>query len=283
MYLFAGGITTLWSVVVLFFLPPDPIRATGFTDRQRYIAAARLKVNNAGVRNVHFKASHVYDALTDIRFLILFCTTFLMFFANGPNSTFSAIIVNSFGFSTLNSLLLVTPAGFLSGTLELGVCYLAYRYKNIRIYLFGICVCLTIASCLLLWKLPRSATTGLLVAITFLPSFGGGYAILMGLQIANTAGYTKRSVTSAGLFMAWCLGNFTGPLLFRKSDAPVYGHGFSVVVAGACAAVILAMIYRIVCSLENKRRDKSGTLEDYENAYNDDLTDRMNKQFRYVM
>lgn len=283
MYLFAGAITTLFAFVILFFLPPDPIRARGFSERERYIAVARLRINNAGVRNLHWKRSHVIDALTDLRFGLASCITFLMFFANGPNSTMGAIIVNSFGFSTLNSLLLLTPAGFVSGTIELSVCYLAYRFKNIRIYLFVICVCLTITSCLLLWQLPRSATSGLLVAITFLPSFGGGYALLMGLQIANTAGYTKRCVTASGLFMAWCLGNFTGPLLFKTQDAPVYGPGFAVVVAGSSAAVVLAIIYRFVCAFENKKRDRGGNMEAFEYAYNDDLTDRMNRQFRYVL
>lgn len=283
MYLFAGAMTTLWSVVILFVMPPDPIRAKGFSDRERYIAVARMRSNNAGVRNKHLKKSHIIDALTDIRFGLAFCIVFLMFFANGPNSTMSAIIVNSYGFSTLNSLLLVTPAGLVSGTIELGVCYLAYRFKNIRVYLFVICVCMTMTSCLLLWQLPRSATAGLLVAITFLPSFGGAYAIMLGLQIANTAGYTKRSVTSSGLFMAWCFGIFTGPLLFKKEDAPVYGPGFRVVVAGCASAVVLILVYRFVCVWENKRRDQSGTVEAFDNAYNDDLTDRMNKQFRYIL
>ncbi|KIX08511.1 uncharacterized protein Z518_03167 [Rhinocladiella mackenziei CBS 650.93] len=283
MYLFAGGITTLWAIVVLSFMPPDPIRAKNFTDRERYIAVARLRSNNSGVRNVHFKSSQVIDALTDIRFGLVFFTTFLMFFANGANATMAPIIVNSFGYSTLNSLLLVAPAGFASGTIELIVCYLAYRFKNIRIYLFVICVGMTMACCLLLWQLPRADKAGLLVAITFLPSFGGGYAILMGLQIANTAGYTKRSVTASGLFIAWCLGNFTGPLLFKEEDAPVYGPAFAVTVAGSAAAVVLATIYRFVASYENHIRDKSGTSEAYEHAYNDDLTDRKNQQFRYVL
>lgn len=282
MYLFAGGITTLLSILVLLYLPPDPIRAKNFTDRERYVAVARLRSNNSGVRNLHFKPSQVYDALTDIRFILLFFTTFLMFFANGANATMSPIIVHSFGFSTLNSLLLVTPAGFVSGTIELTVCYLAYKIKGIRIYLFVICVCTTMLSCLLLWQLPRSAKGGLLFAIEILPAFGGGYAILMGLAIANTAGYTKRTVTAAGLFMAWCLGNFTGPLLFKTNDAPVYATAFAVTVAGLAAAVVLSVAYFFVCRFENAKRDRSGTTEAFEHAYNDDLTDRKNLQFRYV-
>ncbi|KAL4988559.1 hypothetical protein BDW68DRAFT_176839 [Aspergillus falconensis] len=47
---------------------------------------------------------------------------------------------------------------------------------------------------------------------------GAGYAVLMGLQIANIAGYTKRSLSSSGLYIGYCLGNFVGPLCFREQD-----------------------------------------------------------------
>jgi hypothetical protein len=50
-----------------------------------------------------------------------------------------------------------------------------------------------------------------------LASVKGAYAVMMGLQIANTAGYTKRSVTSSGLFMGYCFG---GPVtLLRNSES----------------------------------------------------------------
>jgi hypothetical protein len=53
MYLVAGATTILWAIVIFFFMPPDPIRAKGFTDRERYVAVARMKSNNVGVRNTH--------------------------------------------------------------------------------------------------------------------------------------------------------------------------------------------------------------------------------------
>lgn len=61
MYLLAGAITILWSGVILFFMPPDPIRARGLTDRERYIAVARMRENNAGVRNRHFKMEQALE------------------------------------------------------------------------------------------------------------------------------------------------------------------------------------------------------------------------------
>ena len=46
--------------------------------------------------------------------------------------------------------------------------------------------------------------------------------------------------------------------------------------------IVLALLYRFVCARENKKRDKSGIAEAFENAYDDDMTDVKNKQFRHV-
>jgi hypothetical protein len=111
MYLVAGAITIIWAIIVLFFMPPDPIRAKGFNERERYIAVARMRVNNAGVRNTHFKKAQVFELIRDLKFWMVFSEAFLIMIANGPVSTFIPIFIASFGFSGLNSLLLTMPAG----------------------------------------------------------------------------------------------------------------------------------------------------------------------------
>jgi hypothetical protein len=188
-------------------MPPDPIRAKGFDDRERYIAVARLRENNSGVRNTHFKAEQVWESALDIKFWLIFAIAFTMMITNGPVSSFIPIIISGFGFNRLNSLLLTLPAGAIIGTLELAVSYLAYRIPRIRTWIIAVCQLGTILASILLWQLPRSEKGGLLFACYILASFGAGYAVLMGLQIANTAGYTKRSVTSSGIFVGYCLGD----------------------------------------------------------------------------
>jgi hypothetical protein len=37
--------------------------------------------------------------------------------------------------------------------------------------------------------------------VYILASYGGGYAVLMSLVIANSAGYTKKSLASSGMFV----------------------------------------------------------------------------------
>jgi hypothetical protein len=208
MYLLASSVTILWGIALWFILPADPIRARGFDERQRYIAVARLRSNNTGVRNTHFKKEQVLEALLDIKFWIAFSFSLLSMIANGPISTFLPIIINDLGYSTLNSLLLYIPAGAYGGTMVLCMTYLAHKYPGWRTYIAMFCQSLTSLGSLLLWFLPRHPTGPLLFGCYILPSLGPSYAIFMGLQIANTAGYTKRSVTSAGVFVGYCLGEY---------------------------------------------------------------------------
>lgn len=87
MYIVAGSITVVWSFVILFFLPPDPIRAKIMTERERYIAVARMRVNNSGVRNTHFKIEQLWELLLDVKFWLSFAMAFLILVANGPVSS----------------------------------------------------------------------------------------------------------------------------------------------------------------------------------------------------
>lgn len=65
-----------------------------------------------------------------------------------------------------------------------------------------------------------------------------------------------------------------GPLLFKPQDAPTFGPGFKAVLITASATAGLAVLYRYLCKWENNKRDKAGTLEAFEHAYEDDVTDR---------
>lgn len=215
MYYFAGGITIVWGIGLWWVLPPDPVRAKGFSDRERYILVARLRSNNAGVRNTHFKIGQVWELLMDLKFLTVFAISLLSSIVNGPMSTFIPIIIQGMGFSGLNSLLLKMPSGFCGCLMLLTIPHLARKFENIRTYIFAGTMLVTIVSCLLLWLLPVTQTGGLLFAIYILPAFSAGYAILMGVQIANTAGYTKKSVSSAGMYIGYCLGEY--PFTFINS------------------------------------------------------------------
>lgn len=295
MYIVAGCITILWGIVILIFLPSDPIQAKGFTERERYIAVARLRSNNSGIRNRHFKPAQALEPFYDPRFVISVLLAFCIFVTNGPLTTFGPLILNGFGFSKFNSLLLAIPTGVVAGLTNLGAAWMATKLGNRGWYTWLICLWQipAIIASVLLWQLPRTSRGANLFALYLLAAFASPYGILLGLSTANTAGYTKKAMTASILFIGYCLGmenswlchfeqplvnskflgNFTGPLLFKTSDAPTYNNGFQGVVITSCLAFGLAILYRFVCIVENKRRDKDGVAESYDHAFEDDLTD----------
>lgn len=75
------------------------------------------------------------------------------------------------------------------------------------------------------------------------------------------------------------VGNFVGPLCFEPGDAPRYPKGFLIVVITSIVAGGLAMVYRWFCAWLNHKRDKTGVMEGFENAYEDDLTDMKVREF----
>lgn len=62
--------------------------------------------------------------------------------------------------------------------------------------------------------------------------------------------------------------------MFKEEDAPRYVPGFIVVVVTSILALLLSLVYRFLCIYSNKKRDRAGTEESFDGAYEDDLTDR---------
>ncbi|POS81019.1 allantoate permease [Diaporthe helianthi] len=283
MFLFAGAVTILWGLLIFFILPADPISAGGLTARERYIAVARIRSNNAGVRNTHIKLDQIKEALTDLKFWLCFFFTVCVLIANGPASSFVPIIIKGFGFGVFETMLLSIPVGVIITLETLAISWVALKRPMWRCWISIACQFVAIMAALLLWLLPLSERGGLLFGI-FIIAFGiPPYILMTNTHVANTAGYTKRATSSAGIYVAYCVGNIIGPLVFLEHEAPRYRTGFIVLFSSTIAAVLLLLAYRYVCLSQNRKRDRDGFAESFEHAYEDDLTDKKNPHFRYMV
>lgn len=75
---------------------------------------------------------------------------------------------------------------------------------------------------ILIWKLGQDQQVGQVVGITLGAVFGVNIPLSLSLISSNVAGFTKRSVVSALLFVAYCVGNIVGPQFFMESEEPAY-------------------------------------------------------------
>lgn len=161
------------------------------------------------MRNTQWKKRQIVELARDTKFWTLFAVALLSMINNGAVSTFLPIVIYNFaGVSVLNTLLLLMPAGAYAGTLMIIVSYIAYEFStsNIRTYLIFGCQMMSTLAAALLWQLPDSERGARLFACYTLATFAVGYGILMGVQVANISGYTKRSLAASGLYMGYCVG-----------------------------------------------------------------------------
>lgn len=102
---------------------------------------------------------------------------------------------------------------------------------------------------------------------------------------SNVAGYAKKIFYTGISMVAYCAGNFTGPLLMLGKDAPRYVTA-TITYAMADVAVVLLFVYlRITSSREKKRRqdlkDKGLIPPPPPNRDELDLTDKEDLNFVY--
>jgi hypothetical protein len=65
MFLWTGLVTAAFGVVLFFVMPDNPLKARFLTPRERILAIERIRMNQQGVGNKHFKKYQFLEALKD--------------------------------------------------------------------------------------------------------------------------------------------------------------------------------------------------------------------------
>lgn len=78
---------------------------------------------------------------------------------------------------------------------------------------------------ILVWKLDESNAKGRLAGLALGSVSGVNVPLALSLISSNVAGFTKRSVTSALLFIVYCVANIVSPQFFLEREEPRYGVG----------------------------------------------------------
>ncbi|KAG0706185.1 membrane transporter [Suillus ampliporus] len=295
------GITTLLIAVSFWFLFPDsPTNAWFLTPDERVKAVQRIKENQTGVENKHFKTEQMIEALTDPKTWL-----FALFSAldNVPNSLTNqqSLIIASFGFTDLQTTLLSCVPGVIEIFTIFTSVQLATRRPNSRAYVGVMYFIPAWLGILLVNLLPWSNQAGLLVGQYLVGVSVPAFVLALSWLNNVTAGHTKKIVTNAIMLSAYCIGNAFGPFMWKAQYKPRYHIPWAVI--GACYGIcpIILLVIRAVLARENRIRDGE-PLDDSEEGYvieriteNGkrvevkvdkaflDLTDRQNRDFRYVL
>ncbi|KAI1618530.1 MFS transporter [Exophiala viscosa] len=288
-FLIIGALCSIWGIVIGIFMPDSPITAKFLNDRERKIAVERLKSNQTGILNKHLKPYQVIEAFSDIKLYLFFFLGVVGNIPNGGISNFGTLIIKGFGFSTLVTTLMQIPYGCFIILSILTCVFMNNRYENKRCLFILIFLCPNIAGAFGLCFVNESHHVGRYFCYLLTGPYNAAFVMILSLQIANTAGHTKKVVTNAVLFLGYCTGNIAGPFFYKTNQAPGYRLGIWSMIVSHLIEVVLIITFWVLMRAENIRRDKvqmaqEGGLEgrDLDATAFGDLTDRENMNFRYI-
>ncbi|KAF4308488.1 Major facilitator superfamily [Botryosphaeria dothidea] len=290
-FLIIGALCSIWGIVMFFFLPDSPVTAPMLSQREKRLAVERLRENQTGVENKHFKAYQAVEAFKDPKTYMFFILGLVCNTPNGGISNFGTIIIKGFGYSTLVTTLLQMPYGALIALSILSCIYLNDYYsnklkKNTRCWFILLYLIPNIAGTFGLRFVPLEHHVGRLWCYYLTGPYNAAFVLILSLSIGNTAGHTKKVVTNACLFLGYCAGNIAGPFFFKTEQQPTYPLGIWSMIFCHLLEVVLVLCLRTMLSWENKKRDKKfgegTTVQDLDATAFGDLTDWENENFRYV-
>lgn len=92
-FLVIGALCCIWGTVMYIFLPDSPVTAKGLNNKEKRIAVERLRDNQTGVENKHFKWYQVREAFTDYKTYLFFLLGMVCNIPNGGISNFGTLII----------------------------------------------------------------------------------------------------------------------------------------------------------------------------------------------
>ncbi|KAL6827625.1 major facilitator superfamily domain-containing protein [Trichoderma camerunense] len=283
-YLFGGALTFFFGLFC-FALPNSPVSAWFLTAEERFAAVERLRYGQTGVRCTKFKSSQLKEALLDIKVYLIFIMMASAYTVNGAVSGFGPLIVSTFGWNTLQSILFQFPLGGLCFIVILATGYIGSKVNNVRIFML-IFTCLpVIAGCAIIWKSTWSHHAAApIVGYSITGFFGGTVSLIITIGMANVAGHTKKSFMAATIFVAYCVGNIVGPqLIWSQTKSRHYPALWLGLIICYIICIFASTTLYFVLRAENKK--KMALPEDEAERAKlafQDLTDKENPYFRYV-
>lgn len=281
-----GLITFLWGIALWFLLPDTILSSKFLTEEEKEYAENRVKLSGTGTLDPlvtgKWKFYQVREALIDPKTWFFFVTYFLTQICNGGLQNFGNLVVNGFGFSSLDTVLFGIPASLLAGITIGGSGWLSSRYKNITTYLIAIVLCPPVIGAAIIYTQDGRGVR--LFGYYLLQTAYASNPLSLGLVASNCSGATKKMTVTAILFLGYCAGNIVGPQFFITSEAPLYPTGFRAIMSCFALTILAAFILRVYLIRQNRSRQQAANETGVPNTLvegDTDITDFEIKDFVY--
>ncbi|KAF8517835.1 MFS general substrate transporter [Gautieria morchelliformis] len=315
-YILLGGLAIVVGICILIWLPDSPVHASFLTKEERIAALERVRDDQGGTENKHFKKEQarfihctfyfhvdthippslkVWEAVSDVRTWLIVIATLTTSIPNGALSNFSNIIIKSFGYTSKQTLILSTPGGLVAALMTLFCGYWSDKKNERMIPIIFALVPTIVGSAMLIGLKGTSQKGALLFAVYLVGTFGSALSVIYAWNASNTSGHTKKVTINAMTLVAFALGNIAGTETFQPKDAPGYIPGKIAILVLLTVQIFLSLLLRWINLRLNKKRrlaleehkerqgwtDKDVERERQRHAFLD-MTDKQNMFFVYT-
>ncbi|ORY33755.1 allantoate permease [Naematelia encephala] len=270
-FLACGLISVTLSIPTFFIFPRHPSRAKWLSDEDKFVALERIRLNQTGTQNTHFKWDQVRECLIDPKSWMWVLMVFCISLVSGGIGAFGPLILKGFGLSSFQTILYNMIPGAISIVSNIGTAFLIMKFKRKSPILFIVSL-FPLAAAVALYKLPRGNEHrhSLLAVFFILQVYQCITPIIFSWTFSNTAGHTKKTTTTGMLYLGLTVGNIVGPQLYKSAQAPYYHTGLEANMGCLVALSALILLQAFYLGILNKRNvarrranGKTGELVDY--------------------
>ncbi|KAH0404261.1 MFS general substrate transporter, partial [Aureobasidium melanogenum] len=258
MFICIGIVNILVALVVLLTLPDDPEQAIFLNYDEKRSIRERLEADKTLAESRDPSLHLLGDLLLDPQTWLLVLLTLCITIPSGVITTFSAVLIHSFGFDSKQSALLNMPSGVISIFATTLSTWAVVKQAPRWLSIVGLLIPALVGGALLSFEgIGRPAGS---VAGIYLVNFEivAPLAIIYNWVGANYNGHTQRVTASAIVSAAFGIANIIGPQTYQAKDAPGYLPAKITLLIVIASAVPITLALRVIYGHRNRTRVSGG-------------------------
>jgi hypothetical protein len=244
------------AAVAPFVLPQKPETSKALTEREKWIACERLRVEHRMDSNEHVQRRHVKRALLNINNYICAGGFFCINITVQGLSVFMPTVLYDLGWTATKAQLYSVPVYVGASAIAIIIALISDKTKMRGIWLAGFTFLGITGFALLRWNTNENIRY-MAVYFCALGAFPGGPGFLSwGLN--NASGPAIRAVSGGWIVTLGTIGGIVATWTYLSKDAPSYPIGHSINLTAQCIVFGLASFGIGYCWYENRLRERGG-------------------------
>ncbi|KAI1390739.1 MFS general substrate transporter [Hypoxylon trugodes] len=281
-FFFEGLITMIVALLAPIVLPQSPETSKSLNERERWIAAERLRRESKAHPNEKIQPHHIKRALLNINNYICAAGFFAINITVQGLSVFMPTLLKEMGWESLTAQYYTVPVYVAASLIAIGISLVSDKTRMRGIYLALFTLLGIIGFAMLRW----GTGNGLRYAAVYLCAIGafpGGPGFLSwGLN--NSAGPAVRAVTSGWIVTLGTMGGILAVWAYLPTDGPSFPIGHTINLVAQIFVLFLSIFGIWYCVRENRLRaqgKRDHRLEGLTEAEQADLGYK-HPDFRYI-